>query len=129
MARSPDYPYKDRLDDIVGELRRDHLMPETGWQKVGPSQDHEIDFDGAWANAGVVAGVTNAPASWYLAEDGEVRLRGKIDGGTTGTVVFILPEEVRPEFAETFICAVDGGGKANVTVHANGEVIVDSVGA
>jgi hypothetical protein len=129
MARSPDYPYKDRLDDIVGDLRRDHLQAETGWQKIGPSQDHEIDFENSWANAGVVSGVTNAPASWYLSEDGEVRLRGKIDGGAAGTVVFTLPEEVRPEFAETFICAVDGGGKANVTVHANGEVIVDSIGA
>jgi hypothetical protein len=38
-----------------------------------------------------------------------------------------LPEEVRPEFPETFICAVEGGLKANVTIHANGEVIVDTI--
>lgn len=126
MSRSPDYPYQSRLDDIVGNLRRDKLLPETGWYKVGAS-DLDAPFLNSWANAGIVAGVTNAPASWYLAEDGEVRLRGKIDGGTVGTVAFVLPEEVRPQYAETFICAVDGGQKANITIHANGEVIVDSI--
>jgi len=127
MPRSPNYPYQDRLDDIVGKLIQEPLRPETGWYKVGPSEAHEVDFEGGWGNVGVLAGVTNAPAGWYLSDDGEVRLRGKVDGGAVGTNIFTLPEEVRPQFAETFICAVDNGQKANVTIHADGQVTVDSI--
>lgn len=114
MARSPDYPYKHRLDDIVGELRRDKILPETGWYKVGAS-DLDVPFQNSWENAGVVAGVTNAPASWYLSEDGETRLRGKVVGGAVGTVVFTLPEEVRPEFGQTFICPTDDDGEIDLS--------------
>lgn len=129
MSRSPDYPYRKTLPEIVGDMRRQKLHPETGWGKVGGSTGYETEayFKNSWANAGVIASVTYAPASWYLAEDGEVRLRGKIDGGSAGTVAFTLPEEVRPQYAETFICAVDGGGNANVTVHPNGDVEVVTI--
>lgn len=127
MPKSRDLNIDRDVWDILGEVRRPKLEAETGWYKVGPAQPHETDFENGWGNVGVLAGVTNAPASWYLSSGGEVRLRGKIDGGSVGTVVFTLPEEVRPQYAETFICAVEGGGKANVTVHANGEVIVDTI--
>jgi len=127
MSKSRDLNIDKTIFDVVGNTRAPRLEPETGWYKAGPSEAHEIDFQNSWGNVGVLAGVTNAPAGWYLSEDGEVRMRGKIDGGAAGTIVLVLPEEVRPEYAETFICAVDSGGKANVTVHANGEVIVDTI--
>ena len=129
MSRSPDYPYRKSLPEIVGDIRRQHLRAETGWWKVGGSVGYETEayFKNSWANAGVLAGVTTPPAGWYLSEDGECRLRGAIDGGSAGTVAFTLPEEVRPHYAETFICAVEGGGKANVTVHPNGDVKVDTI--
>jgi hypothetical protein len=128
MSKSRDLNIDDNPFSLIQDTRRPHLEPETGWYLVGPSEAHEVDFENSWGNVGVVAGVTNAPASWYLSEDGEVRLRGKIDGGSAGTVAFTLPEEVRPEYAETFICAVDGGTFANVTVHASGEVEVETIG-
>jgi hypothetical protein len=127
MPRSRDLNIDRDIFDTVAKTRAPSLEPETGWYKIGPSETYGISFDNSWGNVGVLAGVTNAPASFYLSADGEVRMRGKIDGGSTGTVAFVLPDEVRPEYAETFICAVDGGGSANVTVHPNGEVIVDSI--
>lgn len=131
MPKARELNVDRQLADVVNEIRRPKLQAETGWYNVGEewaaSEPIEIDFLNSWSNVGVTSGVTNAPAGWYLSEDGEVRLRGKIDGGTLGVPAFILPEEVRPEYAETFICAVEGGGKANVTVHANGEVIVDTI--
>ena len=127
MPKSRDLNIDNSLADVVGQTRRPKLEPETGWYKIGVSEAYAISFVNSWSNVGVVAGVTNAPAGWYLSEDGEVRLRGKIDGGSAGTVAFVLPDEVRPEYAETFICAVNGGGKANVTVHANGDVIIDTI--
>jgi hypothetical protein len=127
MPKSRDLNIDNSLADVVGQTRRPKLEPETGWYKIGASESYAISFNNSWGNVGVLAGITNAPASFYLSDSGEVRCRGKIDGGSAGTVVFILPDEVRPEYAETFICAVDGGGKANVTVHANGQVIVDTI--
>jgi len=127
MPKSRDLNIDRTIGDVIQSTRRPTLEPETGWYKIGISEAYAISFDNSWGNVGVLAGVTNAPASFYLSEDGEVRCRGKIDGGAVGTTAFVLPEEVCPEYAETFICAVDGGGSANVTVHPNGNVIIDSI--
>lgn len=127
MPKTPDLNVNRSIGDIIAQGRKPRLQPETGWYKVGVSEAYAVSFINSWGNAGVVAGITNAPTGWYLSEDGEVRLRGKITGGVAATTVFNLPEEVRPEYAETFICAVDGGGKANVTIKPNGDVIVDTI--
>ena len=135
MGRTPDFRKNKTLSDVVNEGRRPQKIPETGWYRVAITENFEGSgfiggteavFQNAWENLG---GATNAPASWYLSEDGEVRLRGKITGGEDATLVFTLPEECRPEFCETFICATDNGGKANVTIWPDGRVIVDSTGA
>ena len=126
MARSANIYGSRDLTDTLRDLRKPGPIPNSGWMIVGPS--FASDFVNGWANVGVVAGVTNAPASFHLSDDGEVRFRGKVDGGTVGSVIFVLPEEMRPEYAETFICAVDGGTQhANVTVHADGRVVLDSL--
>lgn len=125
MARSGDIIVAKSLIDTIRDIKRPHAIPNSGWQAVGSS--FAAPFESTWGNAGVVAGTTNAPAGYYLSDDGEVRLRGKVDGGAVGSTIFTLPEELRPEYAETFICAVDGGQKANITVHADGRVILDSL--
>jgi len=125
--KSPHFNRNRNIPDLIAEQRAHKPEPDTSWFKTGEEEIREIPFENSWGNVGVLAGVTNAPAGWYLSTNGEVRMRGKVDGGAVGTRIFVLPEEVRPEYAETFICAVDGGLKANVTIHANGDVIVDSI--
>lgn len=126
--RSRDLHIDKSLGDVIASTRRPRLGPETGWWKVGPSQPHEVDFNAPWGNAGVLNDITHAPASWYLSHNGEVRLRGVVDGGDIGDIIFTLPPEVRPEYAQTFICAIiDGGAHANVRVEPNGDVILESI--
>lgn len=136
MPRSPDFKRNKSIPDLIADTRKPKLLPETGWYRVAITELFEGQgvggqyigstlnvFKNSWAN---VVGATIAPASWYLSQFGEVRFRGKITGGVEGTVVFTLPEEVRPEYAETFIVATDDGS-ATITVHENGEVIVDAI--
>jgi hypothetical protein len=137
--RSPDFKRNKSIVDLISDTRKPKLLPETGWYRVAITSLYEATsaggqyygstvaiFKNSWQNSG---GLTNAPVSWYLSQNGEVRFRGKIAGGFPGTVVFTLPEEVRPQYAETFIVAVDGGTTtANVIVFANGDVTVESVG-
>ena len=124
MAKSPHFKRTRDIPDLIAEGRQAHPQVDTSWQKVGPSEPHGIGFTNTWGNVG---GSGVPPASWYLSEGGEVRLRGKITGGAVMSVAFVLPPEARPQYAETFIVAVDGGGQANITVKTNGEVRIDSI--
>jgi hypothetical protein len=101
MPKTPDFMQNKDFNDLIKKKRR--ALPETGWNNVGPDEDHGVDFENSWANSGP----STIPASWYLSENGEVRLRGKITGGETGTTIFTLPEEVRPEFKERFIIPIE----------------------
>jgi hypothetical protein len=74
MPKTPDFNQNRTLADLIAEQRRPKPLPETGWNNVGPSEDHGVDFWGAWANFAT----NTVPTSWYLSEDGEVRLRGRI---------------------------------------------------
>lgn len=133
MPRSRDLNIDKTIFDVVGNVRAPRIEPETGWYNIGEEwaaeEPIEFDFLNGWGNVGTVEDVPHAPASFYLSEDGEVRLRGVIDGGSVGTIAFMLPEEVRPEFAQTFICALIGGGQANVRVTPDGAVFVESISA
>jgi hypothetical protein len=122
MSKSKDLNIDNSLADVVGQTRRPKLEPETGWAKVGITAGYEastpkgsfvgVGFTNSWISATTVDSV---PASWYLSEDGETRMRGKIRGGATNTVVFALPEEARPEYAETFICPIDTNGNIDLS--------------
>ena len=137
--RSPDFKRNKSIADLISDTRKPKLLPETGWYRVAITSLYEATsaggqyygstvaiFKNSWQNSG---GLTNAPVSWYLSQNGEVRFRGKIDGGVAPSLIFTLPEECRPQYAETFILAVDGGlVAANITVKANGDVFLDSIG-
>jgi len=119
MPKSRDLNIDKDIFDIVGQDRRPKLEPETGWWNVGEEEPHEIPFEDAWGNYGN----DYAPASWYLSTNGETRLRGVVDGGDEGTIMFYLPEEVWPEYKQVFTCAlVDELGTANVSVDVDGAV-------
>jgi len=137
--RSPDFRRNANLIDLISDTstKKPKLGPETGWYRVAITElfegqgvggqylgSSDATFLNSWANAGS-SGVP--PASFYLSTNGEVRFRGKITGGAAASVVTVLPPELRPEYAETFIVATDTGGNATITIRQNGEVYVEAI--
>ena len=122
MSKTPDLKVNRTPSELISDMRKPKLGPDTGWAKVGITAGYEastpkgyfvgVGFTNSWINS---PGATDVPASWYLSESGETRLRGKIKGGVENTVIFALPEEVRPEYAETFICSVDALGNIDLS--------------
>lgn len=122
MPKSRDLNIDKTLNDVVGEIRRPKLEPETGWARAGITAGYEastpkayypgIQFENNWVNATTA---DEAPASWWVSESGEGRLRGKVRGGAIGTTVFTLPEEVRPEYVQEFICSIDDDGNIDLS--------------
>jgi hypothetical protein len=111
MPRTPDFKNNKSLSDLLGAADKPHALPETGWWHVGNiSEGHGIDFQNSWVNIGS----SSVPASWYLDENGEVKLRGHVSGGSANTVIFTLPEEVRPEYIETYIIALEDDGSIHL---------------
>lgn len=124
MARSPDFKNNRTIADLIADTRKPRPMAETGWWKIGATQEYEIAFQNSWANVG---GSGIPPAAFTTDENGWVRMRGQIDGGSVGTVLFNLPTEARPEYFEPFTVAVDGGGSANIGVYPNGDVKLEAL--
>lgn len=123
MAKTPGFKITRSIPDLLAKQSRPAILPDTGWWKVGASEPNQVSFQNSWANAGS----SSAPASWYLSEDGETRLRGRIGGGSVNTVAFELPEEVRPEYVEVFVCPVDDNGNVDLSgikfrAHQQGDV-------
>lgn len=106
MSKTPNLRQNRTLPDLLGAINRPKVEPETGWHKVGSGPDNEINFQGSWVNT---TDATDAPASWYIDEHGEVKLRGGITGGSVGSTIMTLPEEARPEFVETFVVSSNSG--------------------
>jgi len=103
MPRSPSFKYDRNLGEILSANRKPEVPPDTSWYKVGSTEVFGIPFENGWDHVGG----TNPPVSQYLSEDGETRFRGKAKGGDIGTVMFTLPEELRPEYSETFIVPIE----------------------
>jgi len=122
MPKTPDLNIDRTIGELIASQRKPQLLPETGWAKVSLTIGYEastpkgyfigIGFTNSWINA---TQANSVPASWYLSDDGEVRLRGKIRGGNDDTVAFVLPEDVRPEYAETFVAPVDENGNVDLS--------------
>jgi len=121
MSKSRDLNIDDNPIALIQDTRRPKLESETGWARVGITSGYEgisddgyfvgIAFENSWANTSV----TEAPASWWLSESGEGRLRGKVTNGTAGTTIFTLPEEMRPKYAQEFLCSMDENGNIDLS--------------
>lgn len=125
MAKSPDIPRQTNLIEMIGAARKPVTETDDGWIAVGDSTD-EISpaFQNSWANA-----PGGSPMSFFVDENGVVRFRGDVVGGTPGTVIFTLPEGFRPEFSMQFSGAgVSGIGNsmARIRVDPNGDVTIAS---
>lgn len=136
-GRIPDLPINKDLGDTIRELRAGAAGGESGWTNVVATEANLPDgdpgstdpdgitpvFDNNW----VSAGGQYAPVGFYLSDDGEVRFRGHITGGSATTTVFLLPDGYRPQYDETFAVPIDEGGYAVIRVQSTGEVIVERV--
>ena len=95
------------------------------WHDVGTTNDFGVTFQNSWANQGGGA----APAGFYKDPFGQVRLRGVIDSGSTGTVAFTLPKGYRPEYTQNFISYNSNGGPGPggaavyIQVQSDGDVV------
>lgn len=123
MARTPNFKRNRTISDLISDTRKPPHEPDTAWYKIGVNEDYEIPFENSWANVG---GANDPDAQFYISEEGEAKLMGLVDGGAEGTTIFTLPEECRPRHREEFVCAVEGGGTANVAVYPNGEVVLEN---
>jgi hypothetical protein len=144
MPRTPQFLHNEGLPDVIGELRKPGHVRYTGWIGVGvepgtgigsdePTAEEYIPgisppFLNSWVN---VTGdsISFARLAFYMAEDGELRLRGHVRGGAVGSAIFRLPSGYRPEYDETFRQPNDAGGSATIQVSSDGYVylIVNTV--
>lgn len=111
-GRSPGFKITRSISDLISQQRKPLILPETGWWKVGSSEPVGKPFLNSWSNATLPEA---PPASWYLDENGEVKIRGKVRGGADNTVIWNLPEEVRPEYEEAYVCPLDEDGNVDLS--------------
>lgn len=104
MPKSPDFPKNRTIGEVIANIRKPHPLADTAWYKVGPSEAHGVNFTNSAHN---YPGSTNpdTPVSWYMSDDGEIRIRGVLEAAVGA--IFRLPVEARPEFSQTFICATE----------------------
>lgn len=110
MSRLPDLPIHRTMGDLISDMRKPEPLPDTSWYYSGPSEPHGINSTNSWTNKIGSSGPVS-PLSWYSNDDGEVRMRGRITGGTLETLVMKLPEELRPEFTMYFPIESDADGE------------------
>lgn len=117
-----------RMDTGVIEIRRD-----GAWVPYRPPRVTKIDWQvpaGTLANNWVNYGAGFATFAYSISDDGWVRFRGLLKGGTANITValFTLPPGYRPLFqhifaVNTYLSGYEGK-MGRVDVRANGEVLV-----
>ena len=83
----------------------------------------DATLENSWANVG-------SPyynAGYYKDPFGIVRLRGRVDSGSSGTVALTLPTGFRPN-ATIKLPAEDSGSVASVTINSSGQVTLTTSG-
>jgi hypothetical protein len=119
-----------RTNDAQGVLTNDPtaLSPFTlhGSRLTGYKQS--IFADAVLQNSWVAFGSGYAPPGYYLDPTGRVRMRGLAKSGTTtdGTILFTLPEGMRPP--TTVICAAPNAPSTTI-VGVVCALLIDTAGA
>lgn len=75
----------------------------------------------SWVNTGGV----HETAGYYKDYFGNVHLKGRIQGGSIGTVVFVLPVGYRPSATLT-LSIVGGGDYGQLSISTDGSVSITS---
>ena len=106
----------------LGSINENFLTVED-WHEVDATG--EPAFENAWA-----VYLANT-VKFYKDPFGIVRIKGRVDSGTTGTVVFTLPTGYRPDYTHTQLLAYDSiatTDTARVTISTGGEVYITNPG-
>ena len=100
------------------------VLPATQWIYVAFSRRNQgvMDFENGWGDAD-----PDAPAQFCMDEHARVRLRGRISGGTVGTVAFTLPWGFRPPIPQKFNLANGDSGYAIIEVTPDGAATVTGI--
>jgi len=121
-----EFPGQRSFVDSVRALEKKQLHSETGWINVGitnpsdPDYDISPPFQNGWSNI-----PDGCPLSFYLSRDGEVRMRGNIQGGPFASIVFTLPNGYCPEYIERFVVPSGVLGFHNIIeIYPNGNVVL-----
>ena len=97
------------------------LRPATQWIFVEPTRrvGGYLGFENGWGE-----GDPDSPVQFCMDESGRIRLRGRISGGTVGTVAFTLPEGFHPPQPQTYVLANGTTGYANCEIGTDGTVTI-----
>lgn len=116
MATQDLLGYRNFLERVQ-RLNAPKKRAYDGWIEVG-DPDWDTGFQNGWGNVGD----PYPPLSYHLSDEGKVYIRGAVDGGALGTVIFTLPDGFWPEYNEVFIVAAVGGGSCQVEISTTGDV-------
>jgi len=110
-------------DNLVDWLQRfvGKVAEIENFREIGASGNP--DFENSWANVGG----SDATSAFYIDPFKRVHIKGHVDSGASGTVVFTLPEGYRPSETHEFTCYTTSGGGGSVghsyaVVTSNGEL-------
>lgn len=101
------------------------VLPATQWIFINQNRRGGLglmDFQNGWTDPN-----DDTPAQFCMDEHGRIRLRGRISGGTVGTVAFTLPYGFRPPIPQKFNLANADAGYAIIEVLPNGEATVTGI--
>ncbi len=128
MSATRGYPkgFEDRMLVTQRATQRYRgLLPATQWIFISQTKRGGLglmDYENGWGDGDV-----DAPGQFCMDEHGRVRLRGRISGGTVGTVAFTLPYGFRPAMPQSFVLSNAESGYANLEVAPNGEATVTGI--
>ena len=127
--------FKQFIDDD-GKLTQDAALfiealshPQEWVDVTAQGAGGNTDFQNSWVNVG-----SAAVTAFYKDPFGRVHLKGHINTGASGTVIFTLPEGYRPSEQLSFTChTVSGGGGSGghsyCIVGVNGDITLTMSGA
>ena len=101
------------------------VLPATQWIFVSQARRGGLgimDFENGWTDPN-----NETPAQFCMDEHGRIRLRGRISGGSVGTVAFTLPQGFRPPIPQKFNLANADAGYAIIEVLPAGTATVTGI--
>jgi hypothetical protein len=100
-------------------------LPATQWIFINLNRRNGfgvMDFENGWTDPN-----SETPAQFCMDEHGRIRLRGRISGGSVGTVAFTLPYGFRPPIPQKFALANGDAGYAIIEVTPDGAATVTGI--
>lgn len=108
-----------RLDTRVLQVRQGNSWVTYRPPRGSVDTWHAPTFQNGWTNYSS----TFTTAAYTITEDGWVRLRGLVKGGTINTAIFTLPTGYRPTATHLFTASTYPNAYCRIDVRADGQVV------